>query len=285
MKTVKITRQTRQGSLSEICGLFDLKRDAYYKYLKRYDIRKAQETKVIKMVDSKRKVLPRVGCRKLLNHLEVDFKNVNLKIGRDKLFHILRANNRLIKPRRASCRTTNSYHHFHKYNNLIKDFTPTEINQVWVTDITYIRTVNGFCYLALVTDLYSRKIVGFDTSDSLELLGALRALKMAIRNTDNLKRLIHHSDRGVQYCSYQYTGVLLKKEIKISMTEQNHCYENAVAERVNGILKDEFYLDITFFSTKIAQKAVKNAIKLYNNERLHLSLGYKTPNSVYKNVV
>jgi transposase InsO family protein len=285
MKTVKITRQTRQDNLSEICALFDLKSDAYYKYLKRYNIRKSQETKVIKMVDSKRKVLPRVGCRKLLNHLEVDFKDANLKIGRDKLFHILRANNRLIKPRRASCRTTNSYHHFHKYNNLIKDFTPTKINQVWVTDITYIRTVNGCCYLALVTDLYSRKIVGFDASDSLELLGALRALKMAIRNADNLKRLIQHSDRGVQYCRHQYTGVLLKRGVKISMTEENHCYENAVAERVNGILKDEFYLDITFFSTKIAQKAVKNAIKLYNNERLHLSLGYKTPNSVYKNVV
>jgi len=285
MKTVKITRQTRQDNLSEVCALFDLKRDAYYKYLKRYNIRKSQETKVIKMVDSKRKVLPRVGCRKLLNHLGIDFKDANLKIGRDKLFNILRANNRLIKPRRASCRTTNSYHHFHKYNNLIKDFTPNGINQVWVTDITYIRTVNGFCYLALVTDLYSRKIVGFDISDSLELLGALRALKMAIRKADNLKRLIHHSDRGVQYCSYQYTGELLKRGIKISMTEENHCYENAVAERVNGILKDEFYLDLTFFSTKIAQKAVKNAIKLYNNERLHLSLGYKTPNSVYKKVV
>jgi transposase InsO family protein len=235
------------------------------------------------MVDVKRKVLPRVGCRKLLNHLENDFIDINIKIGRDKLFNILRANNRLIKPRRASCRTTNSYHHFHKYNNLIKDFTPTGINQVWVTDITYIRTVNGFCYLALVTDLYSRKIVGFDTSDSLELVGALRALKMAIRNADNLKKLIHHSDRGVQYCSYQYTGKLLKRGIKISMTEDNHCYENAVAERVNGILKDEFYLDLTFFSTKLAQRATKNAIKLYNNERLHLSLSYKTPNSVYQN--
>lgn len=283
MKTVTIARQTRQEKLSEICALFDLKRDAYYKYIKRYKVRKVQEKKVIELVDIKRKVLPRVGCRKLLNHLSADFINANIKIGRDKLFHILRANNRLVKPRRASCRTTNSYHHFHKYNNLIKDFCPTEINQVWVSDITYIRTINGFCYLALVTDLYSRKIVGFDTSDSLELLGALRALKMALRNASNLKRLIHHSDRGVQYCSYAYTGELLKRGIKISMTEDNHCYENAVAERGNGILKDEFYLDITFFSTKIAQRAVKNAIKLYNNERLHLSLDYKTPNSVYLN--
>ena len=119
--------------------------------------------------------------------------------------------------------------------------------------------------------------------DSLELLGALRALKMAIHQADNLKRLIHHSDRGVQYCSYAYTGELLKREIGISMTEENHCYENAVAERVNGILKDEFYLDQTFYSTKYAIMAVINAIKLYNNERLHLSLSYKTLNSVHQN--
>lgn len=282
MKTVKKASQTRSENLSEICALFDLKRDAYYKYLKRYSIERTLEKEVVKMVDIKRKILPRVGCRKLLNHLSTDFKDANIKIGRDKLFRILRANNRLIKPRKASCRTTNSYHRFYKYNNLIKDFIPTGINQVWVTDITYIRTVNGFCYLALVTDLYSRKIVGFDISDSLELLGALRALKMAIRNADNLKKLIHHSDRGIQYCSYQYTGELLKRGVKISMTEENHCYENAVSERVNGILKDEFYLDSTFFSTKIAQRATKNAIKLYNNERLHLSLGYKTPNMVYQ---
>lgn len=284
MKTVKIVRKTRQESLCEICNLFNLKRDAYYKYVKRFDVRKTQEKKVIQMIDLKRKRQPRVGCRKLLVHLQNEFVKNDLKIGRDRLFNILRANNRLVKPKRASCRTTNSYHHFHKYNNLIKDFTPTGINQVWVSDITYIRTINGFCYLALITDLYSRKIVGYDISDSLELLGTLRALKMALRNADNIKRLIHHSDRGVQYCSHQYTGVLLKKDIQISMTEENHCYENATAERINGILKDEFFLDQTFFSKKNAQTATKSAIKIYNNERLHLSLGYKTPNSVYKKV-
>jgi len=187
----------------------------------------------------------------------------------------------LVKPKKTSCRTTNSNHHFHKYNNLITGFVPTKINQVWVTDITYIRTVNGFCYLALVTDVFSRKIVGYDISDSLELLGALRALKKALYKTD-VSELIHHSDRGVQYCSHQYTGELLRRNIKISMTEENHCYENAIAERVNGILKDEFYLDQTFYNTKHSQVAVKNAIKIYNNERLHLSLGFKTPNSVYK---
>jgi transposase InsO family protein len=283
MKMVTTVRATRQESLSEVCSFFDLKRDAYYKYLKRYKVRKSQEKDILKLVDVKRKVLPRVGVRKLMRHLEQDFVNANIKIGRDKLFTILREHDRLVKRRKTSCRTTNSYHHFHKYENQIKDFTPTGINQVWVTDITYLRTVKGFCYLALVTDLYSRKIVGYDICDSLELLGALRALKMALRKAKNLKRLIHHSDRGVQYCSNQYTGELLKRNIKISMTEENHCYENAVAERVNGILKDEFYLDLTFFSTELAQRASKNAIKLYNNERLHLSLDYKTPDTVYQN--
>ncbi len=284
MKSVKIIRQTKQATLSQICCLYDLKRDAYYKYVKRFVIKQSKEKQVIKMVNFKRKILPRVGCRKLHFHLRDEFLKADLKMGRDKLFNILRANNLLVKPKKSSCRTTNSYHHFHKYNNLIKDFIPTKINQVWVSDITYIRTINGFCYLALITDVYSRKIVGYDISDSLELLGALRALKMAIRNADNLKRLIHHSDRGVQYCSYPYTGELIKRDIKISMTEDNHCYENAIAERVNGILKDEFYLDQTFFDTKYAKRATKNAIKLYNNERLHLSLGYKTPNSVYRKI-
>jgi putative transposase len=281
MKTVAIVKQSRQESLTEICTLFDLKRDAYYKYIKRYSIRETQENQVIEMVNLRRKRLPRSGCRKLHHYLQPDFERANLKIGRDRLFNILRTNKMLVKPKKTSCRTTNSYHHFHKYNNLIKDFVPTKINQVWVTDITYIRTVNGFCYLALITDVYSRKIVGYDISDSLELLGALRALKKALYKTD-VSQLIHHSDRGVQYCSHQYTGELIRRNIKISMTQDNHCYENAIAERVNGILKDEFYLDQTFYNTKHSQVAVKNAIKIYNNERLHLSLDYKTPNMVYQ---
>ena len=168
MKSVKIIQQTKQVTLSEICSLYGLKRDAYYKYVKRFALEKAREKQVIQMVKFKRKTLPRVGCRKLQFHLRGEFLKADLKIGRDKLFNILRANNLLVKPKKSSCRTTNSYHHFHKYNNLIKDFMPTEINQVWVSDITYIRTINGFCYLALITDVYSRKIVGFDISESGE---------------------------------------------------------------------------------------------------------------------
>jgi len=153
-----------------------------------------------------------------------------------------------------------------------------------VSDITYIKTINGFCYLALITDVYSRKIIGFDVSNTLELTGSLRALKLALRRSSNIEGLIHHSDRGVQYCSNQYVNELKKSNIKISMTEEKHCYENAIAERVNGLLKDEFYLDQTFFDVSHAQRAAKNAIKLYNEVRLHLSLNFKTPENVYKSI-
>jgi len=161
--------------------------------------------------------------------------------------------------------------------------TITEPNQVWASDITYIRTIKGFCYLALITDMHSRKIVGYDLSDSLELAGCARALKKALKQSGKRFPKIHHSDRGIQYCSNVYTNILIKNNIKISMTEENHCYENALAERVNGILKDEFYLDQTFASMPEAKRAAYNAIQLYNSIRLHLSLEFRTPEMAYKN--
>ncbi len=187
----------------------------------------------------------------------------------------------LITRKKPSFKTTNSLHRFYKYKNSIKDLKIDRPNQVWVSDITYIRTVRGFCYLALITDLYSRKIVGYDISNSLELNGCVRALNKAIYQAKNSNGLIHHSDRGIQYCSNKYTQILKRNNIKISMTEENHCYENAIAERVNGILKDEFYLDQTFDSVQHAKRATKSAINLYNQIRLHVSLDYKTPNMVY----
>ena len=171
---------------------------------------------------------------------------------------------------------------YQQYLSFIKNIDVNRPNQVWVSHITYIRTVKGFCYLALITDMHSRKIVGYDLSDSLELKGCVSALNKAIYQTKNIKGLIHHSDRGIQYCSNVYTQILKRKNIDISMTEENHCYENAMAERVNGILKDEFYLDQTFTNVAHAKRATKNAIKLYNEMRLHLSLDFKTPNMVYK---
>lgn len=236
------------------------------------------------MVRTERKEQPRVGGRKLLEALQPSFKAAELKIGRDCLFDILREKDLLVKRKKATCRTTYSHHRFYKYNNLVKEMEITRPNQVWVSDITYIRTISGFCYLALITDLFSRKIVGYDISDSLELAGCLRALKKALKAARPASGLVHHSDRGIQYCSNQYVDELKKHDILISMTEENHCYENAIAERVNGILKDEFYLDQSFYNLSHACNAVKNAIEIYNTKRLHLSLGYKTPNMVFENV-
>jgi len=284
MKATSKTKQTGIASMPEVCACFQLKRDAYYKYKKRWERFKSVESKVIQLVKEERKEQPRVGARKLHKALLPSFEASHIKVGRDSLFDILRANNMLVKRKRAYAKTTNSYHHFHKYNNLIKEMEVTAPNQVWVSDITYIRTIKGFCYLALITGLYSRKIIGYDISDSLELAGCLRALRKALWHVRPAAGLIHHSDRGVQYCSHMYVNELKKRGIKISMTEENHCYENAIAERINGILKDEFYLDQCFFSTMHAKRATKSAIKIYNNKRLHVSLRYKTPNSVFKNV-
>jgi len=283
MKAVPRAMKSINASVSEICLCFGLTRDAYYKFFKRREKREAVALKVVKLVKQERKDQPRVGTRKLYEALHALFILENLKVGRDKLFDILREQEMLIRRKKASCKTTNSYHRFHKYNNLIKDMDINAPNQVWASDITYIRTISGFCYLALITDMYSRKIVGYDISDSLELAGCLRALKRALRTARPAAGLVHHSDRGIQYCSNQYVSELDKRKIRISMTEENHCYENAMAERVNGILKDEFYLDQCFFSTDHACIAAKNAIEIYNSKRLHLSFGYKTPNMVFKN--
>ena len=269
-------------SLTTICNCFNLKRDAFYKYNRRAQYRELVEQQILDIVKKRRKSLPREGVRKLMRSLKEEFEKHHLKVGRDTLFKILRDHNMLTLRKKYSARTTNSYHRFYKYNNIIKDVEINKPNQVWASDITYIRTVKGFCYLALITDMHSRKIVGYDLSDSLELKGCVRALNKAIYQAKSINGLIHHSDRGIQYCSNVYTQILKRKKIDISMTEENHCYENALAERVNGILKDEFYLDQTFTNTAHAKRAAKNAIKLYNEIRLHLSLDFKTPNMVYK---
>jgi transposase InsO family protein len=279
---IAVPKAKGTAGVSQVCACFDLNRDAWYKYQKRQKKREKMVSRVIDLVMIERKDQARVGTRKLYEALNPTFKLEQIKIGRDGLFDILREHNMLVRRKKAYCKTTDSHHRFHKYNNLIRDLKITRPNQVWVSDITYIRTIKGFCYLALITDVYSRKIVGYDISDSLELAGCLRALKSALRHVRPEPGLIHHSDRGIQYCSNQYVDQLKKRKIKISMTEENHCYENAIAERVNGILKDEFFLDQCFTTTSHASLATKNAIDIYNSKRLHLSLGYKTPNMMFK---
>ena len=280
--SVEEVQKEKVCSVERICKRQDMTRDAYYKTRKRMLSRKAIEGIILSLIKDRRKELAREGGRKLHKALQSAFQEQNVYIGRDKLFDLLRANNMLVRRKKSYHRTTNSNHRFRKYPNLIKDLNITGPNQVWVSDITYIKLVKGHCYLALITDVYSRKIVGYDLSDSLELMGCLRALKQALRHIPAAHNLIHHSDRGVQYCSYIYTELLQEHKIRISMTEENHCYENAIAERVNGILKDEFYLDYSFDTTLQAQKVCRNAVNLYNHKRLHLSLNYQTPDMVHK---
>jgi transposase InsO family protein len=264
-------------SINAVCESYGLSRQSYYKGLKKAVHAALDKEKVLLLVKDRRKLLLREGGRKLHKYLYKDFKTMGLKIGRDKLFDILREVGMLVRPRKNYVHTTRSSHHFYIYANQASELVPTAINQLWVSDITYIRTREGFMFLALITDAYSRKIVGHDISDSLELEGCLRALKMAMTDLPAGHNLVHHSDRGVQYCSYDYTDLLKENGIKISMAAKGNCYENALAERVNGILKQEFFLDETFAGKAKAIKASKQAIKLYNQVRLHTSIGYSTP--------
>ena len=201
--------------------------------------------------------------------------------GRDKFFDLLRKHDLLIKRKRKYAVTTNSNHPFYKYRNELKDVMVTSANQVWVSDITYLKTAKGFVYLSLITDVYSRKIVGWHVDKSLGVEGTLQALHKALRQCRDTKGIIHHSDRGIQYCCYAYTDLLHRKGIKISMGAAGNCYDNAIAERVNGILKDEYLLDSEFTDIKQAEIATNQAIFLYNHKRPHWSLNLQKPAIVY----
>ena len=233
---------------------------------------------LLKEVKRIRQRQSRIGGKKLYFMLK-DFRDsIGLKQGRDRFFNMLREQGLLIEKKKSYIKTTDSHHRFRMYKNIIKDIKINRPNQVYASDITYIRTMNGFCYLSLITDMYSRKIVGYALSRSLSIEGSIKAMKMAINGVKgDMKDLIHHSDRGVQYCSHDYTGLLKKHKIKISMTEKDHVYENALAERVNGILKDEFMLGETIRDFKTAKKMVKQAVEIYNEERPHLAIGYEVP--------
>ena len=220
---------------------------------------------------------PMIGGKKLYRLLKKDPSSQAVGIGRDKFFDLLRKQDLLIKRKRKYVTTTQSYHRFHKYKNKLKDKVLTAPNQAFVSDITYLRTEQGFVYLFLQTDAWSRKITGWHLSESLGIEGALAALKMSIRQCAVTAGVIHHSDRGIQYCCGDYVSLLQKAGMEISMTEHNHCYENACAERVNGILKQEFLLDSTFSNQTEALKAVKQAIDSYNNRRPHWSLKLQIP--------
>ena len=267
--------------MDQVCNYFGYTRQAYYKHRIHKENNLAEEKKILAAVIEIRKRQPMIGARKIQYLLRQQRKQLGICIGRDRLFSLLRENNLLIAAQKKYVKTTNSYHRFHKYRNLIKELDITKPDQVYVADITYVTIIDGFCYLSLITDLFSRKIVGYCLSQSLGIDGCLTALRMALNGVAHPANLIHHSDRGIQYCSQAYVELLNNQNIKISMTEQNHVYENAVAERINGILKTEFLLGETLTSFKIAQQLVAEAIHIYNSERPHLSLNYQTPDEVH----
>ena len=261
--------------------MFGLNRQVYYRSTKRSKASRKKAEQVIELVENIRIKMPKLGGRKLYFLLSEPLKE--LKIGRDKFFNILRANHLLIIPKRSYHVTTNSHHRFRKHKNLVSDYQVTKPNQVWVADITYIGNRKNPSYLSLITDAYSKKIVGHHVAENLTTEGSLLALKKAIKNQEPvLKSLIHHSDRGLQYCSDEYQRILEKNNIKCSMTQNSDPYENAVAERINGILKQEFDIDKFDVETKIKRKIVDESIKIYNELRPHFSNHYLTPNQMHK---
>lgn len=261
--------------------MFGIDRQVYYRAKSRVEINKDKASTVVDLVNQTRRLLPRLGTRKLYYKLQEDLEALN--VGRDKLFNILRANHLLIKPKRTYQITTNSHHRFRKYKNIVHNLEITKPNQVWVSDITYIGTRKTPCYLSLITDVYSKKIVGYDVSDSLALESACKALKLAIKqNKGDLSQLIHHSDRGIQYCSNDYQSILKKMTIKCSMTNNGDPYENAVAERVNGILKQEFAIDTYNKKLPVMRDVIKHVVEIYNELRPHWSNYMLTPNEMFK---
>jgi len=265
-----------------LCEYFEVSRSGYYKAIGRRDKKLLNDQLILSMVHDIRKRHPRIGGKKLHRLLKADLHHAGIKIGRDKFFELLAKNSMLIKRQRKYVYTTDSYHRFRVYRNLLKHQPLQKAHQGWISDITYIRQGKDFRYLFLITDSFSRKIVGWNLSESLAISGAISALKMAIKQCPDTEGVIHHSDRGIQYCSKGYTELLKNAGIRISMTEENHCYENATAERINGILKQEYGLDETFASVSLLVKAVREAIWSYNMERPHWSLNLATPEQIHQ---
>jgi transposase InsO family protein len=269
-------------STAVLCEKTGMSRQNFYKGRTRRERQKADAGLIETLVRAERAVQPRLGGKKLHRLLRPELEEAGVRIGRDRFFEVLEEKGLLLDPLPKSPRTTNSRHSLPVFRNLIADRELTGPNQAWVSDITYIRTDEGFLYLSLITDAWSRKIVGYHAGDTLETEGCLRALERAVKELMGEVFPVHHSDRGCQYCSHAYTGKLREYGLGISMTEEMHCYENAKAERVNGILKQEYYLGGCFRTKKQAVEAVDQAVNLYNTRRPHLALNYKTPEAAHR---
>jgi len=253
----------------------------FYKSRKIRQRKKVNELLVKRLVEAERAVQPRLGGLKLHSMFREELAAEDVRLGRDRFFDVLRNQALLLEPLPKAPRTTNSAHSLPVFTNLVKDLELTGPNQVWVSDITYIRTREDFAYLSLITDKYSKKIVGYHLGQTLSAEDTLEALNMAIATLPEGVRPIHHSDRGCQYCSHEYVKGLKDQGLAISMTEEDHCAENAMAERMNGILKQEYFLNYEFRTVAQARRAVDEAVRLYNTRRPHRSLNLRTPEQVH----
>jgi putative transposase len=274
----------RSVSLADLCSWFGVSRQAYYQSKRRIQQDLIEQDLLLEKIATIRKDHKRLGGRKLFLKLEDFMLDHNIKMGRDAFFDLLRDHNLLIKQRKRYHVTTNSNHWMKKYPNLIKDVEPLGPNHIWVSDITYWKTRGGHYYISFITDAYSRKIVGYHVADTMEAIESIAALKMAIKTLQpGTTGLIHHSDRGSQYCSSGYVKILKNNKIAISMTENGDPLENAIAERINGIIKGEYLFDYDITSLSKAKEVLKSVVKLYNDDRPHSSIGNATPSKVYAN--
>ena len=258
-------------------------RQNYYARRKQRQRRAVDGELVAGLVQQERQLQPRLGTRKLYHLLKPELERAGVRLGRDRMFEELRKHHLLLEPMAAPYpHTTQSYHNLPVFGNLVQGKELVAPNEVWVSDLSYLRTAEGFLYMALITDKYSRKIVGWHVGDTLEAVGCVRALERALAELPPGSKPIHHSDQGSQYCCHEYVKRLQERGLAISMTQLNHCAENALAERMNGILKQEYGLGAEFPSKAIARQAVRQGVHLYNTRRPHNSLNKRTPAEVHQ---
>ena len=273
-------------SIAQICRWFEITKAGYYKGLRRIEKKDTKTELIVQKVKSIRSNHQKMGGRKLFKKIDSFLLEHRIKLGRDAFFSILGEYNLLIHKRRTRVKTTYSYHWLKKYKNLIIDFVPTAPNQLWVSDLTYWKVNNSFLYISFITDAYSRKIVGYHVAESMEAIHSVAALLKALTEIDHIAEgMIHHSDRGSQYCSSKYVELLKSKGIQISMTESGDPRENAIAERLNGIMKDEYLLPVEVENFQQALEVLKNSVKLYNTDRPHMSISYLVPEQVHNSKV
>lgn len=271
--------------MTRACRHLGISRQAHYQWQRRQALEEAKHERILELVKARRLRQPRLGTRKLHHLIDPVLASEGLGIGRDALFDLLRWNRLLVPTKRAYHKTTNSHHRFRRHPNLLKagpDQVRAEASeQIWVADITYLPTRERCAYLSLVTDAYSRKIVGYHVHDSLHTAEVSQALKMALKGRQGRWPLVHHSDRGIQYCAHEYQAIHRKHGLICSMTDGYDCYQNALAERINGILKHEFLLQQPDSITQ-ARLMVSQSVAIYNTERPHCSLQLKTPDEVHR---